>query len=178
VSVSTEIVVAAAGLAAGVAGTAYKSRKALEQTYDIDLRKSRIDAYRMLWKALQPLARYAPPSERLEPDDLRRLAVTLRRWYFEGGGLFLSKAARNAYFDLQETLAQTIAQGLDPESVRPLLRRLGSDVRSAMAADVATRVAPRLGGGRSADVDVPDEVRERETADALEAAVGSGSQSE
>ena len=166
-SVSTEIVVAAAGLAAGVAGTAYKSRKALEQDYDIDLRKSRIDVYRTLWKALQPLARYATPNERLGPDDVRRLGVALRRWYFEGGGLFLSKTARNAYFDLQEALAQTAGKEIDPESVRPLLRQRGSALRSAMAADVATRVAPRLGGRRRTDVDIPDEERKRETADAL-----------
>jgi hypothetical protein len=178
VSVSTEIVVAAAGLVVGVAGTAYKSRKELEQNYDVDLRKSRMDVYRTRWKSLQPLARYAPPSERLDPDDLHRLAVALRRWYFETGGFFLSTAARNAYFKLQETVAQTIEQGIDPDSVRTLLRERGSNLREAMAADVATRVAPRLGGRRGADVDIPNKEREREVAAELEAATRSGSQPE
>jgi hypothetical protein len=163
---TTAIVVAAvtgaAGLTAGIAGTAYKSRKELESAYDIDLRKARVDVYKKLWSELEVLAKYSPPPFSLH--TVEQLSVALRHWYFKQGGIFLSKRARNAYFDLQEGLTQTLDHAGDPASLRDLLRRRGSKLRTEMAEDIATRVAPRLGGKRGEDVDIPDDVRHAKTA--------------
>ena len=166
---ATAIAVAAVtgvvGLVAGIAGTAYKSRKELESKYDIDLRKKRIDVYKKLWSELQVLAKYSPPP--FSRETVEQLSVAMRCWYFEQGGVFLSKRARNAYFDLQEALVQTLELLDDPAPLRELLRKRGSTLRTAMAEDVATRVAPQLGGKRAEDVDIPDDIRLDKTAAAI-----------
>ena len=164
-AIAIAAVTGAVGLIAGVLGTAYKSRKALESEYDIDLRKARIEVYKELWSALELLAKYSPPP--FSRGSVEQLSVTLRRWYFERGGIFLSKRARNAYFDLQEALVQTLECIDDPTPLRELLRERGSALRTAMAEDIATRVAPRLGGKRAGDVDISEGTRRAETAAAI-----------
>lgn len=169
----TAIAVAAvtglAGLIAGIAGTAYKSRKALEADYDISRRKARTDVYQKLWGELQVLAKYSPPP--FGRETVVKLSVALRRWYFEQGGIFLSKRARNAYFDLQEALVQTLERLDDPAPLRELLRGRGSSLRTAMAADIATRDPPRLGGKGTKQVDIRDEDRAKQTASDIERAL-------
>ena len=166
---ATAITVAAVtgvvGLVAGIAGTAYKSRKALEAEYDIDLRKARVDVYMKLWSELQVLAKYSPTA--FNRATVEQLSVALRRWYFEQGGLFLSERARDKYFDLQEALVQTLGGRDDPTPLRELLRTRGSNLRTALAEDVATRVAPRLGDKRAKDVEIPGDKRVSDTAAAI-----------
>lgn len=166
----TAIVVAAVtgvlGLIAGIAGTAYKSRKALESEYDIDLRKKRIDVYKKLWKELQVLALYSPPP--FSRETVEQLSTELRRWYFEQGGIFLSTRARNRYFDLQEALVQTLKRREDPARLRELLRKRGSALRTAMAEDVATRAPLRLGRRTTEEPDIPDDERRAATAADIE----------
>jgi hypothetical protein len=78
---ATAIVVAAVaglfGLVAGIAGTAYKSRKELEANYDIELRKKRIDVYQELWSDLEVLAKYSPPS--FSRESVEQLSLALRK---------------------------------------------------------------------------------------------------
>ena len=66
-----------------------KHRKDLEFKYDTDRREKRITQYSELWKLLQDLAKYAQPKE-LNYGDVGTLSGSLRQWYFEKGGLFLS----------------------------------------------------------------------------------------
>ena len=115
------------GIFAGFLGTAYKSRKALESEYDISLRKARIDVYTKLWKELEVLAKYSPPP--FSRKTVEDLSLAMRSWYFEEGGLDLSKQARNKYFDLQEALVQTLAT--TPETT--IRHRCGSCCGSAEA---------------------------------------------
>jgi hypothetical protein len=167
---STAIVVAVItallGVIAGVIGTAYKSRKALESEYDIDLRKARVDVYKKLWAELEVLALYSP--EPFSRHTAQRLSVALRSWYFRHGGIFLSSRARNAYFDLQEALVQALERTDDPAPLRELLRRRGSALRTAMTDDIATRVPPRLVREPPANADVPDDARREATSAAIE----------
>ncbi len=98
--------------------------------YDKDLRSQRISHYKTLWSRTLPLAKYpespplayksAPPARferllrKLLPhedgaedrivDSIESLSISLRDWYFEGGGLFLSESSRDTYFDLQDGL--------------------------------------------------------------------------
>jgi hypothetical protein len=81
--------------------------------------------------------------------------------------MYLSRQARNAYFDLQEALVQALELD-DPAPLRELIRGRGSALRTAMAEDVETRLPPRLVGDRVRDVDVADERRRAETAGAIE----------
>jgi hypothetical protein len=182
VDLAPQLAAAAIGLIAGVGATAYKSRKALEHEYDIDLRKTRIEEYRSLWKSLQPLARYSPPGD-VDASELRRLAKTLRRWYFEHGGLFFSEESRDAYFDLQETIKQILARAGESEEVDPelvaLLFARSSALRTALTSDVATRSPPRIHQARLRRrlrewvrrERARDARRNEQTADAISAAI-------
>lgn len=71
--------------------------------YDKDLRTHRIEEYQKMWRLLDPLAKY-PKPETLTYERLLLLTTALRRWYFAGGGLFLSNHTRERYFDLQDGL--------------------------------------------------------------------------
>ena len=143
------VLAAAVGAISGILTTSWKSRKDLESQYDIDLRKSRIDAYRELWSHLEPLADYSPPAE-LTYYALGKLSEELRTWYFKSGGLFLSVETRAPYFHLQQALTEIPAgydgpgnDALDEETSR-VVRSLGSRLRTSTTEDVATRVGPRL----------------------------------
>jgi hypothetical protein len=102
--------------------------------YDKELRSQRLQSYKTLWSRTLPLAKYpesptlayysanesVPPPRfgrllmKLLPhedspeeevvDSIHSLSTSLRDWYFEGGGLFLTESARDTYFDLQDGL--------------------------------------------------------------------------
>jgi hypothetical protein len=61
--------------------------------YDADLRERRIIVYTDLWARLEPLAKYAS-QDFSSQADVKELSESLRKWYFEKGGLFLSTGAR------------------------------------------------------------------------------------
>jgi hypothetical protein len=148
------------GLVAGAFATAYKSRKELESLYDIELRRRRIDTYSELWKLLEPLAEWSPPSP-VTYGGLAKLSKALRRWYFGSGGLFLSGKTRAPYFNLQAALkGLTKNRPPDDETLldkdtADIVRELGSRLRTATTDDVATRVGPRLAGRFGARVRWP-----------------------
>jgi hypothetical protein len=135
------------GALTGILTTSWKARKDLESEYDISLRKDRTDVYRDLWSRLETLAFYAAPSVTYE--DAGKLTRSLREWYFQKGGLFLSERTREPYFDVQTALQgilrherKTDKADVDKASTR-LLRELASRLRTSMTEDVETRVGPR-----------------------------------
>ncbi len=126
-----------------------KLRKELEIKYDTNLRDKRIPEYKELWKLLEDLAKYARPKQ-LTVDDLHKLTASLRQWYFEEGGIFLSDSSRDTYFALQEAIKEVLAgrsQAPESEIDEPtyeMLRAKGSALRTALTRDVGTRKAPKL----------------------------------
>lgn len=147
----TELLTAVAGaLVTGIVtyfATARKVRNDLEAEYDRDLRSRRIRVYQKLWQALEPLAVYAPPGP-VTYDGAQELAVSLRTWYYETGGLYLSEDSRDCYFPLQTALAELAAQApgdgtaeIPPEKLKDLKGK-GSRLRKSMARDVGTRKRP------------------------------------
>lgn len=127
-----------------------KLRKELEIKYDTDLREKRIPQYLELWKLLEALAKYARPKQ-LTIDDLHKLTASLRQWYFEKGGLFLSDRSRDTYFGLQEAIKEILSgrthqapESEIDESTYETLRAKGSTLRTALTRDVGTRKAPQL----------------------------------
>jgi hypothetical protein len=134
---------------AAYVGTRRRVLAELEGQYDAALREARLKVYAQLWAELQPLAKYArePPGwpTRIAIEDL---AVSLRRWYFEQGGFYLSAEAREAYFLLQDALAAVIeamqlaetktSEQIDCETFKTL-RIIGSQLRTTLTYDVGTR---------------------------------------
>jgi hypothetical protein len=140
---------ATAATIAAYAGTRHRIRAELESKYDAALRDLRLAVYPDLWGALEPLAKYArEPLGYPTRDDIVDLTATLRRWYFETGGLYLSAETREAYFDLQDGLTIVVSsprwaetdsyEELDDETFETL-RVLGSRLRTRLTYDVGTR---------------------------------------
>ncbi len=143
----------ALGVVSSYLGLYWKVRKELEADYDKDLRANRFRAYATLWRALQPLAKYARPAP-LNAGSSEAMSVELRRWYFEEGGIYLSERARDAYFRLQNEIQSVLSRyrGTDHELKEPDfegLRRTGSLLRTAMTLDLGSRKPPIIGGERA-----------------------------
>jgi hypothetical protein len=97
--------------------TRAKVRLDLTAEYDRKLRSERLDAYRDLFKRLKPLARYS--AERpLSYKLIRDTSEDLRDWYFDVGGIYLSKQSRDPYFHLKGLMQKII----DKEKFRRLIR--------------------------------------------------------
>jgi hypothetical protein len=146
------LLTAAIGFIVAYMTTILKFRKELEAKYDESLRDQRIDVYKELWKLLQPLARYAR-REPVTRARMEELAVELRHWYFEVGGLFCTDQTRDAYFALQEGIETAITKTGGDFTEREFethfgnwLREIGSNLRTSMARDVGTRVKSPLTG--------------------------------
>jgi hypothetical protein len=151
----SELVTTLVGLAVGSLGTYFgiqwKVRAELAGDYDKSLRDARVKVYQELWSSLQPLAKYARPGP-VTYQTIAQMAGELRGWYFEKGGLYFSERARDAYFLLQEALAEALKNR--PVTTTPqteleslafeTLRQRGSALRTAMAADVGTRRTPMM----------------------------------
>lgn len=97
--------------------TRAKLRRELEVELDKDRRARRATAYAELWKRLEPLSIYAPPHQ-VDGGTLRQLSASLREWYYQIGGMYLTERARAAYFSLQDHL-----QDCGDEVLRPADRR-------------------------------------------------------
>jgi hypothetical protein len=142
--------------------TRAKLRRELEVELDKDRRARRAAAYTELWKRLEPLSIYAPPHQ-VDGGTLRQLSTSLREWYYQIGGMYLTADARAYYFALQDRLQQCGDEVLRPAdrrfkqgaAPRDFIRvdaalddrdqaflalfRCGSDLRSQVAADLKTR---------------------------------------
>lgn len=109
---------------------------------DIDLRKHRIETYPELWKQTDRLPLW-PRNEKLTYDELADFSRALRQWYFERGGIYLSRSTfDHAYRPLQETLRNVLEKHLtgsvsqdDYEQVRQKC----SDLRHGMTDDIVSR---------------------------------------
>ena len=108
------IIGALAGVVGTYLGAILKVRKDLEFEYDKSLREKRIVAYQALWKLTGAFPRYAIEKPTTY-GDLRKLTASLRDWYFETGGVFLTDASRDAYFALQKALTP-LTTGAEPDA--------------------------------------------------------------
>ena len=150
-TVAVSLLTLVAGAVVSGVGTYLVARRTLAYEYDSDLRKRRIEAYTDLWSRLEPLAKYAR-TEQFSKADAEDFAKSLRVWYFETGGLFLSQATRTDYFDLQDLLVRLDeGWGWDDDdaetltdAAREYLRVCGSRLRTGLTQDVGTRTRPKV----------------------------------
>ena len=130
--------------------TRSKVRLDLTAEYDKKLRAERLDAYKLLWKELKPLARYSPEND-LTYEIVKSVSGKMRDWYFDTGGIYLSKQSRKPYFELKETLQKIIDnKDLILQKAEPLkidltdLLEQGKDLRESLSDDIGTRRDPYI----------------------------------
>jgi hypothetical protein len=120
-------------------------RSALDVRVKIDqeLRDVRTPLYKELWHEMKIVPLW-PRNENLKYGDLQALSGRFRDWYFEGGGIYLSRPSQRRYRELQELLRSLADQpperGVDPggKAYRNVQRRC-SALRTAMTDDLLSR---------------------------------------
>lgn len=109
---------------------------------DVDLRKRRIDAYLPLWRLTSLLPKW-PRAHGVTYEDLYQLSLDIRTWYFETGGIFLSRSTqRKAYVPLQDAIAALSVAGKKgplSESDYDAIRDRCSTLRTRLSSDVESR---------------------------------------
>jgi hypothetical protein len=130
--------------------TAAKIRLELTVEYDKELRKDRLRAYLKLWPKLKPLAKYSPPSP-VTRQLVKDTSEDMRDWYFDTGGVYLSRKSRGPYFKLKGTMQEIIdyseieeEDGPLPKELVETIHREATRLRSALSDDVGTRQEPFL----------------------------------
>ena len=116
-------------------------------TIDSDLRAHRIEVYAELWKKTGLLPQW-PRNQQLTYPQLRQFTTDLRDWYFERGGMYLSRSARGAYGKVQEALGSVLAESKDGTVSTPdyeAVRTQCSNLRNELTDDLLSRrEAPEL----------------------------------
>ena len=129
--------------------TRSKIRLDLTAEYDKELRKDRLEVYKKLWTLLKPMARFSPEGP-LTYQIVKDTSESMRDWYFDTGGIYLSQEARKPYFDLKAVMQEIMDDSkLAEQADKPLedprvdtLLQLGKDLRESLAADIGTRRGP------------------------------------
>lgn len=133
------------GLAAWL-GKVWGDRLAQAQKYageiDLDLRRRRIEVYAPLWRATSLLPKW-PRDETVTYEQLAQLGRDLRRWYYEVGGMYLSRTTHDeGYGPLQGAIAGIVDEArsgpLSPGDYEAVRKRC-SALRSLLAADLESR---------------------------------------
>lgn len=135
--------------------TRSKIRLDLTAEYDKDLRTSRLKVYQDLWKLLEPLARYSRPGP-VTYVVVKDIAEEMRIWYFQQGGIFLTKESYTPYFSLKEAMQNIIDdEHLKEDNTRELdEKRLSillmgaSLLRKSLTEDIGSRNESFLLGKR------------------------------
>ena len=134
----------------------------LSATIDLDLRNHRLTAYKSLWQETSLLPR-RPRATDVSYEELRKLRDRLRRWYFETGGIFLSRSAqRHGFVPLQDELCTALEGAPDgpiPDEIYERIRKRCSRLRSHLARDIQSRKeGPLREDTLTGEQDVPPDV--------------------
>ena len=148
-----------AGLAAWL-GKVWADRIAqtqkLMQEIDIDLRTKRIGVYEELWRSTAILPKW-PKATGVTYEQLLLFSESLRTWYFQKGGMYLSFSThKNAYGPLQDALADVLRTRTSAQCPMKITRRYG------VAAAHCARRSPGTsnpGGRASIDMARPHHLR-------------------
>ena len=119
-----------------------KELRRISTTVDLDLRKRRWDTYTSIWKKTKLLTMY-PINEVATYDELVDLRDALKKWYYEEGGILLSRSAMDdGYIPLQEAIAEALESnpsGKMSKQHYELVRPKCSNFRSLLSTDIGSR---------------------------------------
>jgi len=144
----TELLIGVASALTAAVLTYFSSRSKifldLTADYDRDLRNKRLDAYRELWRRMEPLS--TSSVDRLSVEIIKSTRESIRSWYFQVGGIYLSNTCRDEYDRLKYEMIALIDEyesndlkSFPSEESALKVVSAGKVLRQAMAQDVATR---------------------------------------
>jgi len=155
ISVSSLITGFASGIISSVLtyfSTRSKIRLDMRVEYDKTLHNKRLELYKELWPITKPLGRFVPHFS-LTYNIVRKAVTDMHEWYFNEGGIYLSKNSRKPYFHLKEQMLRVIdnerleatpdARIEDKEACNAILNAATS-LRTSLADDIRTRRSPWL----------------------------------
>jgi hypothetical protein len=125
------------------------TRKATEQLRgavlqsEVVLRKSRMDAYQRLWACLHRFPK-EPSAPLPSAEDLSLARADLIAWYYEVGGLVMTRPTQRAYFALTALLAYLAEQDLTTGGWYGDLFVVASALRTHTTVDVYSRATSSL----------------------------------
>ena len=130
----------------GFAADERRNVLAQASAFDTDLRERRIPVYTELWRLTRLLPKW-PRATGITGHHLRSFSENLRKWYFSGGGMFLSYESVDAYKHLQDELAAFLAgrPSLSESITGPeydWFRECCSALRTELTNDIVSRRAP------------------------------------
>jgi hypothetical protein len=145
------------GLAGGVSAaityfsTRAKLRLDVAAQYDRQLQESRLTAYIELWAMLEPLARFGRDKP-VTYAVLKDISDRTRTWYFQTGGIYLTRASAIPYFKWKALMQPLLddpelAKKPDeaiPESQLKEIIAAGSTLRTSLSDDIGTKRLSRL----------------------------------
>jgi hypothetical protein len=149
VSLSSAAISAGIGSVVAFLGAAGKSYLDSRRSIDVDLRAKRIEVYQELWKntglfRLWPRTLTSYADARVFQDDVSN-------WYFERGGLFMSRRSQQAYRRLQSALTTALEnRSASIKETDPMppedwsgVRDGCSNLRTALTGDLLSRRSGR-----------------------------------
>jgi hypothetical protein len=138
---STVILSALVGAVVSYIGAVLKNFIDIRGKVDESLRETRIPVYKELWIKTGLLPKWSR-SEDVTYERLAQFSSDLRDWYFNQGGMFLSKRARAAYGDLQDSIHSVLseeAKGRLSEHHYHQVRNMCSELRTELTNDLLSR---------------------------------------
>ena len=146
----------------------------LAKNIDESMARDRTEAYKVLWKLTGRIPLY-PPAENLTYESLRTLSIEFQRWYFNIGGIYLTEAAREAYFDAQELLLRLSVRKtgelkpckLDANCDYETVRKQLSTLRTQLTEDLRSRRPPGAPMQAEEDAYSPSPTTKHERGEAL-----------
>jgi hypothetical protein len=143
----------AAGLVSAIIthfSTRAKIRLDLAAEYDKKLQESRLEAYKLLWAMLEPMAKYG--REPVTHAVILSISDKTRTWYFQTGGIYLTERTRKPYFTWKALIERLLEDSgfadqpqasIPPLHLQPILAA-ASALRTALSDDIGTKRLSRV----------------------------------
>lgn len=87
-------------------GSVWVAQRNRQGALDLTVHEQRIKTYPRLVRAAAPLALYFPSDGSVDRALCCEMGRRMSAWYFSGGGILLSRDARNAYFSFARALTR------------------------------------------------------------------------
>ncbi len=149
-SIATVVVSAVIGAAVAYVGSVWQARLAARRVIHERVHESRARLYPIAWKITGRLPR-RPRTEEHTYKTLKTLAIDLRDWFYEEGGMYLSGGSRDEYSEFLDVMEKLTTDNSGEDVVREQdyerARRAGSSLRDWMTKDLLSRSRAPLGHG-------------------------------